>query len=128
MSTLQEQIKDVRQRAEWVIQGLAQEKLTQRPSPASWSIAECIGHLNLVSDDYHPLISAAIKKARQENLKGQGPFNPGMMGRFMIKSMEPPPRRRFKAVPRLANPVPVGDASTLLSGFLARQDEFERLI
>lgn len=128
MSTLQEQISDIRQRAEWVIQGLAPEKLTRRPSLNSWSIAECIGHLNIISDDYHPLISAAIEKARKEKLTGEGPFNPGLMGRFMIKSMEPPPRRRFKAFPRLANPVSVGDASTMLSGFLARQDEFERLI
>ncbi len=128
MSSLQEQIADVRQRAEWIIEGLAPEKLTQRPSPGSWSIAECIGHMNLVSDDYHPLISAAIEQARKEKLTGEGPFHPGLMGRFMIKSMEPLAKRRFKAVARLANPVLEADGSKLLSGFLARQDEFARLI
>lgn len=128
MTDLIEQIKDVRQRAEWVIERLTPEKLTQRPDPTRWSIAECIGHLNIVSDDYHPLIAVAIGKARKENLIGKGPYNHGTMGRFMIKSMEPPVTRKFKAVPRLASPVPVGDANKLLADFLTRQDELERLI
>lgn len=128
MTDLLEQIKDVRQRAIWVIERLTPEKLTCRPDPSRWSIAECIGHLNIVSDDYHPLIAAAIEKARKENLLGKGPFNPGMMGRFMIKSMEPPVKRKFKAVPRLAKPVPVGDANQLMADFLSRQSELQRLI
>lgn len=125
---LHEEIKDIRQRAIWVIERLAPEKLTQRPDPARWSIAECFGHLNLISDDYHPLIAAAIERARKENLTGNGPFNSGFLGRFMIKTMEPPVTRKFKAVPRLAKPVPVGDANKLLAEFLSRQDELERLI
>jgi hypothetical protein len=126
--SLFEQINDIRQRAKWVIECRTPEKLTQRPDPSRWSVAECIGHLNIVMDDYQPLITAAIANARKENLIGKGPFNLGMMGRFMVKTMEPPVKRKFKAVPRLAQPVPVGDASKLLEGFLARQDELERLI
>jgi hypothetical protein len=126
--SLFEQISDVRQRATWVVERRTPEKLTQRPDPSRWSIAECIGHLNIVIEDYQPLITAAIEHARKENLIGKGPFNLGMLGRFMVKTMEPPVKRKFKAVPRLASPVPVGDASKLLEGILARQDELERLI
>ena len=128
MADLFEQIKDVQQRAIWVIERLTPEKLTQRPEPKRWSIAECIGHLNIVSEDYHPLIAAAIAKGRKENLTGDGPFDPGMMGRFMIKSMEPPVKRRFKAVGRTAKPVQVGDADKLIGIFMAHQSQLQHLI
>ncbi len=128
MENLVQQIKDICQRAEWVIERLTPEKLTQRPRSGSWSIAECIGHLNIISDDYHPLIAAAIEKARRGNLVGKGPFDPGFMGRFMFKSMEPPVKRKFKAVKGTANPKVIRDANELIAAFTARQKELQRLI
>jgi hypothetical protein len=125
---LREEIKDIRQRAEWVIERLTPEKLTQRPRAGSWSIAECFGHLNIISDDYHPLIAAAIDQARKENLSSEGPFDPGFMGRFMIKSMEPPVKRKFKAVKGTANPVVITDYNQLIAEFTARQKDLARLI
>ena len=122
------QLNTIRTRAQQLVSGLRPEQLTRRPDPARWSIAECVVHLNMNAADYLPLIAAAIEKAKRENVTGQGPFNPGWLGRFLINSMEPPPKRRFKAPEKIAYPVPVDDAQKLLGDFLKAQDELERLV
>ena len=121
------QLNAIRLRARQLLVGLSPAQLTRRPDPTRWSIAECVVHLNMSAADYLPLIAAAIDKAKRENLTGNGPFNPGWMGRFLINSMEPPPKRRFKAPEKIAHPVPVGDDAKLLADFLKTQDELERL-
>ena len=121
------ELNAIRTRAQQLVSGLTPEQLTRRPDPARWSIAECIVHLNMSAADYLPLIASAIEEAKRANMTGQGPFNAGWLGRFLINSMEPPPKRRFKAPEKIAHPAPVDDAQKLLGDFLRAQDELERL-
>ncbi len=118
-------IEDARQRGQALVSGLTTEQLTKRPDPAKWGIAECIVHLNMTASDHLPLIAAAIQRAKEQKLFGQGPFDLGVLGPLLMRVTRdisvPAPRK-------VARPVPTGDASRLLSDFMRVQDEWARLI
>jgi hypothetical protein len=67
------------------------------PSAEVWSIAECLEHLNVTARNYLPMLDTAIATAKQWGVYGSGPFHYGWLGRFVVRQMEPPPRRRMKA-------------------------------
>lgn len=84
--------------------GLTDTQFNWRPQPGRWSISECLVHLNLTARVYLPVIDQAIARARSRGLYGRGPFRYGVVGRWLIRSMEPPPARRFRAPKPLAPP------------------------
>ncbi len=78
-----------------------------RPAKERWSIGDCVAHLVQTNRVYVEAIEAAIAKGRERGLVSDGPYHHGFLGEFMIREMEPPPRRRFRA-PRPFLP-PVGE-------------------
>ncbi len=66
---------------------LSFQQLNWKPSPESWSILECLQHLNLYGAFYLPEIKKAIdqKKASQ----AQDLFKSGLLGNYFAKSMLP---------------------------------------
>jgi len=83
--------------AESLAQGLSHQQFNWRPAPASWSIGQCLAHLNTVDQlDLAPL-RAAIDAGRVRRLTGTGPFTYGFLSRKVIASMEPPVKRKFTA-------------------------------
>jgi hypothetical protein len=118
-------INDARKRAQELVSGLTAEQLTHRPDPKKWGIAECIVHLNMTAADHQLRIAAALQRARDRKLFGQGPYDLGILGPLLMRATAdikvPAPRK-------VAYPVPTGDASSLLSDFMRVQDEWARLI
>jgi hypothetical protein len=102
--------------AESLAAGLSHPQFNWRPDPASWSIGQCLSHLNLVnSQDLAPL-SAAIAGGKSRQLTGDGPFTYGFLTRKFVASMEPPAKRKFKA-PKTYLPPEVSDPQTTLAEF-----------
>lgn len=65
---------------------LANEELNFRSDIKSWSILECLEHLNIYGNFYLPEIESTIRKATYLS----GPeFRPGFLGNFFAKSMQP---------------------------------------
>jgi len=60
--------------------------LTWRANPTSWSILECLEHLNLYGNFYLPQIEDKIKKS---NTKNELEFKSGLLGNYFAKSMLP---------------------------------------
>jgi hypothetical protein len=60
--------------------------LTWKENPTSWSILECLEHLNLYGDFYLPQIETKIK---QSNTKSSSEFKSGILGNYFAKSMLP---------------------------------------
>ena len=62
LTQLEQELQEIRHRAEQLVAGLTPEQLTRRPDPAKWSIAECLAHLNLTAEFVQPKIAAAIEQ------------------------------------------------------------------
>ena len=61
------------QLARSTVDGLTPRELTQQPGPQSWSVAECLAHLNLTSKAYLPLVTMAIENALLDARYGSAP-------------------------------------------------------
>lgn len=125
---LRQDVADIRLRARDLVDGLSPEQLSHRPEPASWSIIECLAHLNLTAAIVQPKVAAVIERGKSENIIGDGPFSPGPLGRVAIWIAEPPPKFRIRAPKYIVPKVEHGDPAEVLDEFMKVQDEWERLI
>jgi hypothetical protein len=65
---------------------LSDAQFNWKPDDTSWSIGECIAHLNRVAEAYLPRLEAAASRTEPT---AQGPFTYGFMTRRMIDAMNP---------------------------------------
>jgi len=102
---------------------LTEEQFTWRPAPGSWSIAECIEHLNSTARLYLPRLDEGIAEGIRRGLYGEGPFTHDLIGRFFVRTMEPPVRLKVKA-PSTFQPGPQRSRSEIMAAFRAYQVQF----
>ncbi|HYN19553.1 MAG TPA: DinB family protein [Thermoanaerobaculia bacterium] len=76
---------------------LDEERFNARPDERSWSVAQCLDHLNVGNRIYLEAMRTAVEEGRRKNVLRQGPFRPRVLERWFIREMEPPPRRRLPA-------------------------------
>jgi hypothetical protein len=103
------QLAAIRREAGELTAGLTDAQFAWRPAPESWSVGEIVSHLHLAGRAYLDRLRPALADARRRGLADRGDFRPTLVGGFMAKSMEPPPRMRFKA-PRIWRPADTGPA------------------
>ena len=85
------------QRAEAIVQDLDDDSFNWWPAPASWSIGQCLDHLNVGNRTYLEPMRGAIETARRQGRSRRGPIRQGFVERWFTESMEPPPRRKLRA-------------------------------
>ena len=91
-----------------------------RPAPSSWSVAECLDHLNVTARLYLGGMRPAIERGRSRGLEGSAPYGRGtFLGRQVLRVLEPGVRRKFPA-PRKFRPAADPD-------FAEVRDEFRAL-
>jgi hypothetical protein len=105
-----------------LVNGLKEAQFNWRPDARSWSIAECLQHLNIVGDRYVHLLEGTLVDARARGLVGQGPFGYGWLGKWILANTEPPPKRKSKA-PRSFIPVYGQPVTAVLPTFLHLQEQ-----
>ena len=121
---LEEALAANEQDAQTLVAGLTEAQGGWRPGPESWSIAECLDHLATANRVYLDAMTPAAARALADGHRRRRPALPGVIGRWFIRSLEPPakPHSRRKA-PRLIKPrdgPPLADA---VAAFLASQRE-----
>jgi hypothetical protein len=128
MSTLTPELADLERQfaaakadASELVNGLQESQFNWRPDARSWSIAECLQHLNIVGDRYMHLLETTIVQARARGLVGSGPFGYGWLGKWILANTEPPPRRKGKAQ-RSFTPVYGQPITAVLPTFLHLQE------
>jgi hypothetical protein len=84
-------------RAGELARDLDDERLNWRPDERSWSVAQCLDHLNVASLTYVGPMREALEKARRKGAVRRGPIRPGAVGRWFVATLEPPPKRRLSA-------------------------------
>jgi len=120
---LRREFQSVRRNAEELLGGLTEEGFRARVRPGSWSVGECLDHLNAVARNYQPVLERAIEKGRQEGHFGTGPFGYGVGGDIAVWLMEPPPKVRFPA-PGTFRPAEHGPIHEVRDEFHLRKDRF----
>lgn len=91
-----EQLDAIKKEGAGIAAGLSDAQFNWRPGPGRWSIAQNLAHLNVGDLKVLPAFDRAITEGRAQGKTSPGPFRYGWFSRFMIREMEPPPKRRMK--------------------------------
>jgi hypothetical protein len=128
LQDLLRQIDAIKADGNAVCAGLSDTQFNWRPGEGRWSVAECLVHLNLSVAATLPAFDRAIAEGRAKGRTARpgvgGPIRYSWFSRWMIGSMEPPPKRRMKTFPIFA--VPEGRThalSRVLAEFAAVRDQ-----
>jgi hypothetical protein len=97
LAELDRQFAAAKAEASALVTGLNESQFNWRPDPRTWSIAECLQHLNIVGDRYVHVLEKTLADSRASGLAGQGPFKHGWLANWILANTEPPPKRKFKA-------------------------------
>jgi hypothetical protein len=98
-----EELRAVRRDAAALTGGLSAAQLAWSPAPGRWSMAEGVAHLNRTGRLYLDALAHSLAGARARGLVDRGDYRPGLVGGWMARSMEPPPKIRFRS-PRVFLP------------------------
>lgn len=105
-----------------LVAGLTDELGAWRPQPGSWSVAECLDHLATANRVYLHAFLLPADRALAARRRRCGPARPGMIGRWFVRSLEPPVRLKGKA-PRSIRPRTSPALADATTAFLESQDE-----
>jgi len=98
---------------------LTPAQLNWKPSAERWSVAQCFDHLLTSNRGYFPIIDSVL--AGQKRTFWQSvPVYPGMMGRLLIKSLDPVKGRNLKA-PKNFQPSQSDITDSIINDFAAHQ-------
>lgn len=106
-----------------LLAGIGDAAFNWRRAPGTWSMAECLDHLNITGRKYLRALDRAIEDGRRNGLVGAGPFRYGLLEGWTVRAMDAPPMFKVKA-PRAFVPASDGRRDELLAAFLALQGEF----
>lgn len=68
----------------------------RRADPDRWSVAECIGHLNLTAEAFRPRVVAGLEEARRLGGAAPARYRRDPAGWLLWRVMAPPPLFRVK--------------------------------
>lgn len=97
LAVLRDRLDKSDREARALIADVDEERFNWRPDERSWSVAECLDHLNVGNRVYLEPMRKAVEVARARGASRRGPIQPRTLERWFIGSLEPPPRRRFPA-------------------------------
>lgn len=121
------EIESNRQDAQVLLRKLTDAQFNWKQSPSVWSMAENVTHLTMVVSLDLAVIAKVIRLAREDKLYSAGPFRYGFVSRWFVRSMEPPPKRRFKA-PAIYAPPPDKTLNEATGEFFEVLDRLAELV
>ncbi len=89
-------------RMQALVEGLSESQMLWRPALGSWSIAECLDHLNRTLSLYIGPLRIAFERERQNAPLAPTSFRVGFIASKMAAFLEPPYRMRTKAISQIA--------------------------
>ncbi len=117
--------------AEELASALTPDQLWWRPAPERWSVGECLDHLVRTGEAYLEALDGAIDEGRRRGLLADGPGRRSLVGRWLVRFLEPPPGLGIPAPGRIRPRNPEADGSetheggSSLSDFLALRPALE---
>jgi hypothetical protein len=101
---------------------LASTQLNWKPSAERWSIAQCFAHLVNAHQGYLPIIESVRTGTKKTTFWERLPVLPGLVGRLLIKSLDPASTRKLKA-PQKFEPAQSNISPSIIDDFAAQQDK-----
>ena len=104
--------------------GLTEDRGAWRAETGSWSVAECLDHLATADRVYLHAMRPPADRALAHGRRRRGPAQPGLIGRWFVRTLEPPARPLFKSkAPQSIRPRNSPAFSDAAAQFLGSQDE-----
>ena len=103
----------------------ADAELNWKENSESWSILECLEHLNLYAEFYNPEIQNVIQNSKS---KPQTEFKSGFWGNYFAKSMLPKEKLNKMKTAKDKNPVNSKLGREVIEKFISQQNEFLNLL
>jgi hypothetical protein len=123
IDALRRQFEQISAAGEALVAPLTDEDFSWRREPGSWSIGQCLDHLNVVARLYLPVLDEGIADGIRRGYYGGGPYRYWWTGRVLAWIVEPPPRVRAKTVREWEPPVR-RPRQEVLAAFRAYQVQF----
>ena len=109
--------------ADALVAPLSDTQFNWQPRPDSWSVAQCIDHLNVTARLYLPMLDEGIATAIRSGLYNAGPYAYNWLGRLFVHVVQP--QTRFKAKAPKAFQPPAGRARhEVMAAFGAYQVQY----
>ena len=98
---------------------LTPAQLNWKPSAERWSVGQCFEHLLNSNKGYFPIVDSVLA-GRKRTFWQSVPVLPGMMGKLLIKSLDPASTRKLKA-PKNFAPAQSDIPGSVIDDFVAQQ-------
>jgi hypothetical protein len=108
-----------------LLAGIGDPAFNWRHAPGTWSMAQCLDHLNLTGRKYLRALDRAIEDGHAKKILGRGPFRYGLLESWTVRVMDAPPMFRIRA-PKAFAPAAEARLAESLAAFAALQDEFQK--
>ena len=103
---------------------LTPKALNQKATNDSWSVLECIEHLNLYGDFYVPAIRESIHASKNHASRI---YKSGFLGNYFVKSMEP--KDKLNRMKTFKDKYPASSLNTnVLDRFIGQQKDYLDLL
>ena len=117
------QFEAIAREADALVAPLTDQQFNWQPRPDSWSVAQCLDHLNTTARMYLPMLDEGISDAIRRGVYGPGPFTYNWIGRLFVHVVKPTTKMKAKA-PQAFQP-PVGRSrSDVTAAFRAYQVQY----
>lgn len=100
-------------------------ELNWKQNSESWSVLECLEHLNLYSDFYIPEITKVISNS---NSNHRSEFKSGLIGGYFVKSMLPKKQLNKMKTAKDKNPINSKTDKSAIDRFISHQYNFLKLL
>lgn len=101
---------------------LSKEQLNFKANPDSWSVLECVKHLNIYGDFYLPEIEKSIECAFSSDKKT---FKAGVLGNYFVKMIEP--KEKLNNMKTMSKFNPSGSSLTVEELTIFEQQQYKTL-
>ncbi len=101
---------------------LSEAQLNWKPAPERWSIAECLEHLTVATNEFDKYFITALDRARRKAAVTLL-YKPSKMGGWLIKYVDPNSPKKLRA-PKLFRPAAGSNITRSLDPFLSAQTKF----
>jgi hypothetical protein len=106
---------------------LTPEQFNWRPNPKRWSVGQCLEHIILTARIYPRKLEKMLAESQARQARGERPYVEGVITRWFVRAMEPPPVMRIRTVGEVDPPRNL-DRDVVMANFEAVHDEIERVI
>jgi DinB superfamily len=129
IAAIEHALNATEQDARQLVSGLSEAMGGWRREDGSWSVAECLDHLATANTVYLGAMRPAAERARARGRTRRRPAEPGLVGGWFVRYLEPPIKPRLKSkAPKSIRPRPSPPLHDATSRFLASQDQVREFL